>query len=97
MDLRHVHQAAKRHILQPLFDFYRDRDGAEIDFLIQSGDFCHPIGIKKQADPRSDDTAAFGNLANLSGLKRGSRGIVCMDDRLITLKDTDKIIPVWCL
>mgnify|MGYP001291955069 CR=1 FL=1 len=84
-------------ILQPPLYFYRDRDGAEIDLLIQSGDTLHPVEIKKHADPRSDDISAFGKLDNLSGLKRGSGGIVCMYDRLITLKDTDKIIPVWYL
>jgi len=84
-------------ILQPPLYFYRDRDGAEIDLLIQSGDTLHPIEIKKHADPRPDDISAFGKLDNLSGLKRGSGGIVCMYDRLITLKDTDKIIPVWYL
>ncbi|HEY5466110.1 MAG TPA: ATP-binding protein [Clostridia bacterium] len=77
----------------PLY-FYRDRDMNEIDLLIVQGDTFYPIEIKKHADPKPDDLSAFRILDRIPGAKRGPGGVVCLYDRLITLKGDDKVIPV---
>ena len=80
----------------PLY-FYRDRDGNEIDLLIEDGGTFYPIEIKKYADPKKSDVAAFKLLDRIPNIKRGQGGVVCLYDKLSTLQDSDKIIPITLL
>jgi predicted AAA+ superfamily ATPase len=80
----------------PLY-FYRDRDGNEIDLLIEESGVLHPVEIKKHADPSKRDIAAFALLDKISGIRRGSGGVVCLYDRQVTLSESDKVIPVTML
>jgi predicted AAA+ superfamily ATPase len=77
----------------PLY-FYRDRDGNEIDLLIEDGGVLYPIEIKKHADPRKSDVAAFKLLDKLPSVKRGTGGVVCLYDSLATLQENDRAIPI---
>jgi predicted AAA+ superfamily ATPase len=77
----------------PLY-FYRDRDGNEIDLLIEDSGILYPIEIKKNADPQKSDVAAFGLLDKIPAVKRGAGGMVCLYDSLATLKENDRAIPV---
>ena len=81
-------------ILEPPLYFYRDKEQNEIDLLIYDNGFLHPIKIKKYADPCKSDIDAFSTLDKITDVERGSGGIVCMYDNLITLAGKDKIIPV---
>ncbi len=81
-------------ILEPPLYFYRDRDKKEIDLLIQEGNTLYPLEIKKHADPTVKDLANFHVLDKLDGIERGAGGVVCMYDKLITLKGQDRVIPV---
>lgn len=77
----------------PLY-FYRDRDGNEIDLLIEDGGTLYPIEIKKHADPDRPDVLKFSILDKIPGINRGQGGVVCLYDRLVTLAGDDKAIPV---
>jgi predicted AAA+ superfamily ATPase len=77
----------------PLY-FYRDRDGNEIDLLIQDGDILFPIEIKKHADPVKSDVTQFSILDKMPTVKRGAGGVVCLYDGLVTLSGDDKAIPI---
>ncbi|MBR0414131.1 MAG: ATP-binding protein [Clostridia bacterium] len=77
----------------PLY-FYRDKDMKEIDLLIENAGTLHPIEIKKHADPSQKDIASFAVLDKIAGTKRGSGGVVCLYEKLLTLKGDDKIIPI---
>ncbi len=81
-------------ILEPPIYFYRDKDMNEIDLLIEDAGTLYPIEIKKHADPTKKDIEAFDTLDKITGIKRGSGGVVCLYDNLITLKDTDRVIPI---
>ena len=81
-------------IIEPPIYFYRDKDMNEIDLIIEENGTLYPLEMKKHADPQKKDMRAFEIIDKLSGIKRGSGGIICMYDRLITLKDNDKVIPV---
>ncbi|MBQ9565325.1 MAG: ATP-binding protein [Synergistaceae bacterium] len=81
-------------ILEPPLWFYRDKDMREIDLLIERDGVLHPIEIKKYADPRAEDIAAFGALDKLFGIQRGDGGVVCLYDSLVTLRGRDRVIPV---
>ena len=77
----------------PLY-FYRDRDGNEIDLLIEDGGILYPIEIKKHADPVKSDVAKFSILDRIPNIKRGSGGVVCLYDNLVTLQGNDRAIPI---
>jgi predicted AAA+ superfamily ATPase len=77
----------------PLY-FYRDKDMNEIDLLIEDNGTLYPLEIKKHADPDKRDIKAFAVLDEIKSIRRGPGGVVCLYDNLITLKDSDKVIPV---
>jgi hypothetical protein len=80
----------------PLY-FYRDRDGYEIDLLIEDGGTLYPIEIKKHADPSKSDVSNFRILDKISKVKRGAGGVVCLYESLTTLQGSDKVIPITLL
>jgi hypothetical protein len=79
------------------FYFYRDRDGNEIDLLIEEGGTLYPIEIKKHADPKKSDVGKFSILDKIPTVKRGQGGVVCLYDNLVTLAGNDKSIPITML
>lgn len=81
-------------ILEPPLYFYRDKDMNEIDLLIEENGVLHPLEMKKHADPVKRDTDAFALLDKIPGIQRGSGGVVCLHDKLVTLRNADKVIPV---
>ncbi|MDR2819250.1 MAG: DUF4143 domain-containing protein [Desulfovibrio sp.] len=85
---------ANAGILEPPVYFYRDREQNEIDLLIQRDMTLYPIEIKKYADPRAGDIAAFAALDKISGVKRAHGGIICLYDKVLPLKDGDVTIPL---
>lgn len=84
-------------VLDPPLYFYRDKDQREIDLLVAEGDVLYPLEIKKHADPKVNDITAFDVLEKLLGVRRGSGGVICTYDRMVTLKGQDRVIPVGYL
>jgi len=74
--------------------FYRDIDGYEIDVVIASNGKLHPVEIKKNTNPNKSDMNAFKQLDKDTANSRGEGGIICMSDNLISLTETDSIIPI---
>ena len=74
--------------------FYRDKDMNEIDLIIEDSGIMYPIEMKKHADPTKKDIEAFSLLDKIPNIKRGSGGVVCLYDNLLTLQGNDKIIPI---
>ncbi len=83
-----------RGILELPLYFYRDKDMNEIDLLIEENGTLYPIEMKKHADPHKKDIEAFDLLDKIPGVKRGPGGVVCLYDKLITLRGADRVIPV---
>ena len=52
------------------------------------------LEMKKHADPQKKDMDAFDLLDKIPGTKRGPGGVICLYDRLITLKGNDRVIPI---
>jgi hypothetical protein len=77
----------------PLY-FYRDKDQKEIDLLIEEGDTLYPLEVKKHAETNAGDLANFAVLDRLQDKKRGTGGVICTYDRLLTLSGEDKVIPI---
>jgi predicted AAA+ superfamily ATPase len=81
-------------ILDLPFYFYRDRDGNEIDLLIEADGVMYPIEIRKHADPSRSDAAKFHIIDKIPTVRRGPGGVVCLYDDLVTLSGNDRAIPV---
>ncbi|GAB6276393.1 MAG: ATP-binding protein [Rectinema sp.] len=81
-------------VLDPPLYFYRDRDANEIDLLIEDNGKLYPLEIKKHADPRKSDVAVFDVLDKIPRVKRGTGGVLCLYDHLVTLRGSDRVIPL---
>ena len=66
----------------------------EIDLVIEENGTLYPLEMKKHADPQKKDMDAFNLLDKIPGTERGPGGVICLYDRLITLKGNDRVIPI---
>ena len=77
----------------PIF-YYRDKDQNEIDLLIWQNGKLHPLEIKMTANPDKRHISAFRMLDSLAPpYERGEGGIICCYPELISLGESDKVIP----
>lgn len=83
-----------RGITNPSLYFYRDKDKREIDLLIEENGLLYPLEIKKHADVSVKDLKNFDVLDKIPGIQRGAGGVICLYDKLVTLKGQDQVIPV---
>ena len=67
----------------------------EIDLIIENGGMLHLIEIKN-ADSSIKELFAFSVLDNITNVKRDFGGVVCLCERLMTLKGDDKIFRLIC-
>lgn len=82
--------------LEPPLYYYRDRDGREIDVVIEEDGELHPIEIKKTASPNRAMTRSFSAL-DRSLVPRGTGAVICMAERLSALDERTYVIPIWAL
>jgi len=74
--------------------FYRDKDGNEIDIIINFDGKLHPIEIKKKSNPTVGDIRAFRFVEGSGVYERGEGAIICLNDKVTPLTEMDSIIPV---
>ncbi|MBP7868045.1 MAG: DUF4143 domain-containing protein [Acidobacteria bacterium] len=79
----------------PLFHF-RNRDGEEIDLLIESDGKLHPVEVKKTASPSARAVRQFALLDRL-GLPRGIGALVCLATEALPLRKDVWSIPAGML
>lgn len=76
--------------------YYRDKDQAEIDLILEYDGELHPIEIKKSSNPNIAMVKNFEILSK-SSVPVGQGAIICMKDNISALDSKTLIIPVWCL
>ncbi|HOA13363.1 MAG TPA: ATP-binding protein [Myxococcota bacterium] len=79
----------------PLY-FMRDRDGREIDILIQNGDTLHPFEVKKSAMPGRDDIRHF-QMLDSTGMNVGEGGVFCLAGEFMPLNERNRSIPITAI
>ena len=84
------------HGQRPYFYYYRDKDGKEIDLLIESDGALHPVEIKKTARPERRMTDTF-SIIEKSPLERGTGAVVCLSETLGAFDQQTLIVPVGFL
>jgi predicted AAA+ superfamily ATPase len=78
---------------RPPIYFYRDRDGHEVDFIIEQDGMLFPIEVKKTAAPRNFANKNFKVLNSLDK-KMGHAGIVCFVDTAYPITSDVDAIPI---
>ncbi len=76
--------------------YYRDRDGKEIDLLIEQDGEIFPIEVKKSAHPGRDAIKHFKVLEGMQ-LKVGLGCVVCLASQQMPLTQSVEIVPVGLL
>jgi predicted AAA+ superfamily ATPase len=79
---------------RPPVYFYRDRDGNEIDLLIEENGTLYPIEIKLAAHVELKAIRHFSRLDDLSAVKRGTGCVVSMSEQWQYLDGQNFIVPV---
>lgn len=76
--------------------FYRDRDGREVDIVLERDGTLHPMEIKRTANPQRAMTRSFAALER-SGLRVDSGVILCLKQEIGALPGGALYVPVWVL
>lgn len=73
--------------------FYRDRDGKEIDLIIELDGVIYPFEIKKTAKP---DKAMINNFKILDNknLNVGNGGLLCFYPEILPIDEKNKSYPI---
>ncbi len=82
--------------VEPPLWYYRDRDGKEIDLVIERDGQLHPVEIKKNARPSADMASSFRTL-DRAPIARGMGAIVCMADSFSAVSSDVLVMPAWAI
>ena len=77
---------------EPSIYFYRNRDGIEIDVILEENGTLYPIEIKKKSNPDKGD---IKNFAILSRFEKniGTGAVLCLAPTYLPLSDQAWIVP----
>ena len=76
--------------------YYRDKDAKEIDLIIESDGFLHPLEIKKSSSPNLAMTSSF-NVLEKASLPVGTGAVICLKENFTALDSHTLIVPVWVI
>ncbi|MDR1827680.1 MAG: ATP-binding protein [Methylobacteriaceae bacterium] len=76
--------------------YWRDKDGKEIDLILEHDGVLHPIEIKKAASPSAGIARTFKVLDN-ARLPRGTGAVVCTRAEVSAIDRETLLVPVWTL
>ena len=86
---------SQRGIEPPLW-YYRDRDGKEIDLVLERDGALQPVEIRKSAAPRREMAAAF-RMLDPAPQPRGTGAIVCMAGEAGAVSSDVLVLPAWAI
>lgn len=84
-------------VLEPSLYYYRDKDGKEVDLLIEQNGAVYPVEIKKTSNPGKEHLNNFSALEKIKGLTVGPGGVISMYEKMVHLNDKNVTIPVTWL
>ncbi|MCL1917711.1 MAG: ATP-binding protein [Peptococcaceae bacterium] len=82
--------------LEPCLNYYRDKDGKEIDIVREANGTLYPLEIKKTSSPDSRLTHVF-HVLKKSDRILGNGGILCLRTDFIPLDRENSLIPIRCV
>ena len=81
---------------EPNIYFYRDKDGKEIDFLMEANNTLYPIEVKKTMLPNKTMVKNFAVLKNLEKAL-GNGIILSLKPEVSYITETTLSLPIWAL
>ena len=81
---------------QPNIYYYRDKEGQEIDVLLEENGTFYPVEIKKKTNPNKEDIRHFSVLEKLK-LKQGAGAVLCMASNPLPVTENVQKIPITYL
>ncbi len=81
---------------EPLMYYFRDKDGKEIDLILEYDGKLHPIEIKKSSNPTQDMVRNF-NVLEKTGAQIGMGAVICLKNKASMLSRNVAIVPVSAL
>lgn len=82
--------------LEPYIYYYRNKDGKEIDIVMERDGILYPAEIKKTAMPDKRLTRVF-NVLDKPPIQRGMGAVICMSDKLSAFDSNNLIVPIGML
>lgn len=95
-----VQEIRKLYLASPQsaqLSYYRNKDGKEIDLIVDVDRVLHPLEIKQSTSPKVREAAKFSVLDAVPGFPRGHGGIVCLSESVLPITQNDNIIPASIL
>lgn len=86
-----------RGILRPPLSFFRNKDGAEIDLIVEDGNKLYPLEIKQTATPTARMGRHLGALDALPGLEVKQKILICQVERPLYLSQDLLAFPAGAL
>ncbi len=80
----------------PNMFFYRDKDGKEIDIILEQNNILYPIEVKKKTNPNKGDIKNFAILEKF-GKDIGTGAILCLAKTHLPITDKVTAVPIGYL
>lgn len=78
------------------FWYYRDKEGKEIDLILERDGWLCPLEIKRSANPEQKCTRVFSVLDKAS-LPRERGAVLCLRSELAAFNSNDLMVPIWMI
>lgn len=78
------------------FWYYRDKEGKEIDLILEREGWLCPLEVKRSANPDQKSTRVFSILDKAS-LPRERGAVLCLKSDLAVFSSNDLMVPVWMI
>lgn len=76
--------------------YYRDKDGREIDVVMEMDGKIHPVEIKRSINPGRELLKTFKALDS-GRLERGIGAVLCLRGDLSAIDHDNFIVPIWMI
>ncbi|MCI8862393.1 MAG: ATP-binding protein [Lachnospiraceae bacterium] len=78
------------------FWYYRDKEGKEIDLILERDGWICPLEVKRSANPEQKCTRVFSILDKAS-LPRERGAVLCLRGEVAVFNSNDLMVPVWMI